>query len=382
MLLAQQKFRVSVHGADALEKLDWPSTNDSGPFTSHVFQSREFLTLWLETIGKARRSEPHFAVVSDSCGQPLMLLPLCVEHSLGFSVLRFMDGGVADYNAPIIRNGEYFKASEFVGIWSQILNAIGPIDAVDLRKIVSHIGSAPNPMLALKTVQQASSGYLIETSANDWDAFSKEKRRKKELTKARRKLNQLTKEGPVRFTIAETPDEARTLWRATAAMKRTQYLETMGEDFFEQPGIRAFYEGAISGERLNRLGVICARLRNDTVIAGHLGFRAKNRFHYILPAYNRDYASYGPGRQLLIDVIRWSFESGHEVLDLGEGDLDYKKVWSTKRLTLVSHGDAITWSGRLYFLLKAAKSAPALRRLYNRMKRAEASEPAPRKAQR
>jgi hypothetical protein len=59
----------------------------------YVYQSREFLDVWMTTIGKARGAQCFLIVVRDRDGTPALYLPLAIESKFNVRILRFMDGG-------------------------------------------------------------------------------------------------------------------------------------------------------------------------------------------------------------------------------------------------------------------------------------------------
>ena len=102
---ARTSFKVELYDSGNLAAADWPSLADSRDLKMYVFQSREFLEIWLNTIGKAGRIEPYLVVVKDGEGRPILYLPFVIETKFNIRLLRFMDCGVADYNAPIVAAG-------------------------------------------------------------------------------------------------------------------------------------------------------------------------------------------------------------------------------------------------------------------------------------
>jgi CelD/BcsL family acetyltransferase involved in cellulose biosynthesis len=95
-------FRIEV--ASSLEDFSaqWPTTADRGDARCYPFQCADILQVWCDTIGRANHVEPVFARIVSPEGDPLFLLPLGIEKSSGTRVLRFLDGGVSDYNAPVV----------------------------------------------------------------------------------------------------------------------------------------------------------------------------------------------------------------------------------------------------------------------------------------
>jgi CelD/BcsL family acetyltransferase involved in cellulose biosynthesis len=99
--VARSSFKVDLIGSERLAS-DWPSIADDRDVKMYVYQSREFLNVWMNTIGSAGRIECYFVIVRDNEAQPVLYLPLAIETRFNIRFLRFMDCGVADYNAPVV----------------------------------------------------------------------------------------------------------------------------------------------------------------------------------------------------------------------------------------------------------------------------------------
>ncbi len=115
----------------------------------YAFQSREFLDVWMSTIGKARGSECYLVVVKDEDRRPLLYLPLAIETRFNVRLLRFMDAGVSDYNAPILGSDHKLTHQQFDRVWSDIVALLPKFDAFDLQKIPSDVLGRFNPLTYL-----------------------------------------------------------------------------------------------------------------------------------------------------------------------------------------------------------------------------------------
>ena len=154
---ARTSFNVELYDGRNLAAADWPSLADSGDPKTHlkmyVFQSHEFLQVWLNTIGKAGRIEPYFVVVKNAEGRPVLYLPLAIETQFNIRLLRFMDCGVADYNAPIVAAGTTLSPQEFNALGAT-LALLPSFDVIDLKKMASDIRDL-NPLTYLDCVRLA-----------------------------------------------------------------------------------------------------------------------------------------------------------------------------------------------------------------------------------
>lgn len=95
-------FSVELYDGDSLSAAHWPSIAEPRRLRMYVYQSRKFLETWRATIGKARRTQPQLVVVRDAARRRVLCLAFAVETKFNLQLLRFMDAGVADYNAPIL----------------------------------------------------------------------------------------------------------------------------------------------------------------------------------------------------------------------------------------------------------------------------------------
>src|SRR5262245_19507098 len=74
-----RRFSVEVCDGCDLATANWPSIEAGPEFLMHVFQSREFLEVWMATIGRARNARCFLIIVKDVDDQPVLYLPLSIE---------------------------------------------------------------------------------------------------------------------------------------------------------------------------------------------------------------------------------------------------------------------------------------------------------------
>jgi CelD/BcsL family acetyltransferase involved in cellulose biosynthesis len=349
---AQIPFKVELF-AD-LAAADWPAIADRRDLKMYVFQSREFLDVWLGTIGQASRIEPCLVVVKDNDGQPLLYLPLAIETKFNIRLLRFMDCGVSDYNAPILAEDRTLSRHEFVQIWSAILSALPPFDVIDLKKIAGDIAGAFNLLTCLDCTDFAESGHAIAL-AQLRDGTDQES----SAAKARRKLAQdharLRRIGEPRFVTNPSGAALAEVTERLIALKRQRYLRSQTPNFLAAPGVESFYREMMSPARLGIVSHLSALTVNGDVASAHLGFIGRGRFYYIFPAYDVAFGRHRVGHLLLEHLIDATGEQGFDVFDLGVGDANYKDTWATHRLALYSHERAVTAAGRLYLQMRRVR---------------------------
>jgi CelD/BcsL family acetyltransferase involved in cellulose biosynthesis len=349
---AQPSFKVELIGSERLAS-DWPSIADDRDVAMYVYQSREFLNVWMNTIGSASRVECYFVMVRDNDAQPVLYLPLAIETRFNIRFLRFMDCGVADYNAPVVCARRKLTRQEFDAIWTEILALLPSFDVVDLKKIACDIAGVFNPMTYLDCSQHLESGHLlqcVQSAQAGGGTYPPGLRRK-----LGRELRKLGETGHVEFIVNPAGAMAEGFIERLFALKRRKYRQTNTADFLSAPGVADFYRQIANSQQFAKIGHLSALLIDDTVVSAHLGFIGRGRFYYIFPAYDAAYARYRPGHLLLNYLVEQTTEQGLETFDLGVGDEAYKISWATERITLYDHERAITTAGQLYLQMRRVR---------------------------
>jgi CelD/BcsL family acetyltransferase involved in cellulose biosynthesis len=344
---------VAVHGIDDLDSVGWPGVADAHAWDMHVFQCREFLAIWAETIGARRKAVPKLVVVSRG-GQPAMFLPLCVETHVGTRVLRFMDGGVADFNAPILARGAAPRAEEMPGLVARIARMIGRVDAIDLSHMPVNIEANANPLAALPTRPSPNRGSAIvfDQPAEVW---ASDPERKPVLGQMARKRAQGEKRQGLAVDFAPPPGDIPAIVDFLFDHKSKQYIATTGVDALAFPGLKDFFR-AVSVEGLaSGLAHVSVLRLDGEIAAAHLGYRTSRRLSYILMADDRPrFSKMSCGTLLLLDNVAHWRAAGLDAVDLGIGAEPWKRVWRTSETLLVDHLSAVTARGRVYTLLRRA----------------------------
>jgi CelD/BcsL family acetyltransferase involved in cellulose biosynthesis len=348
--VARPSFKVELIGSECFAS-DWPSIADDRDVKMYVYQSREFLKIWMNTIGSASRVECYFVVVRDNDAEPVLYLPLVIETRFNIRFLRFMDCGVVDYNAPVIFARRKLTRQEFDAIWAEILAMLPSFDVVDLKKIAGDISGVFNPLTYLDCSQHRESGHLLQfvrsAQADGCGRPSPDLKRK--LGRELRKLGEI---GDVEFIVNPAGTVAEEFIERLFELKRRKYRQTNTADFLRLPGVADFYRQIVSSQQLGKIGHLSALLVDETIVSAHLGFVGRDRFYYIFPAYDAAYARYRPGHLLLNYLVDQTTQHGFETFDLGVGDEAYKISWATELITLYDHQRAITTAGQLYLQMR------------------------------
>ena len=310
----------------------WPKIDRPGSARVHIFQTAELLQLWCATIGKARGVAPLFLRVDGASGEPIMLVSMGLERrAAGVRVLTYLDGGVSDYNAPILLTDEPVTSSPGA-LWRALTEALPTFDVAMLEKMPHQVLGAGNPLSNLAAEAQPPSAHVVPLQG-DWPAFVRTRlHRPKD---SRRKMSRLAEHGEVRFVIAETQSDVERLFPVLIAQKTRRYLDLNSEDGFDRPGYRDYYR-TVTTELFPRGVVHLSALEvGGEILATHWGLTFNQRFYALMLAFaEHPLSRYSPGRLLVERLVEWSFARGLSAFDLGVGDMAWKQHFSPERVPL------------------------------------------------
>lgn len=318
---------------DARAFPQWPALADADTRAqAHAFQRRDHLNIWLETIGTGLNVTPFFVSVSGRSGEPVMLLPLGIERRYGLKILKFLDGGVADYNAPVLFPAAgALEKSEIAGLWKNICRAVGPFDVARLEKMPDYVGGIKNPLHHLAQARWHISGHYLALDAGG--ALQVKRPNPKE---SRRKLRRLSEYGEVRFGIATEESEIKPVFAAFLRQKSRRYMESLGHPGFDVPGQVDYY--LTLTQRLPDLGVQLAYLKvGDDVVATAWNLISGQRLYYMMAGYEGGkWRKHSPSWLLLEELVNWACQNGITTFDFGIGDESYKLKWQETEIPLWS----------------------------------------------
>jgi CelD/BcsL family acetyltransferase involved in cellulose biosynthesis len=322
-LTVPNAMRISVSRSLRDVEAWWPRSGAGNDASLFAFQCADVLNVWCDTIGDANRIAPAFVTVFGASGQPALLLPLGIEDRNGVRMLRFLDGGVSDYNAPVVfPEAANWGQAEAEVVWDLLRRELPPFDLAMLAKMPDTVGEVNNPLYGLATMPHAESGHAVKL-AGPWESFAREHIRNP--SDSRRRRRKLEKLGNVRIAVAADANQRTDFVDAMMRMKRDKFVETKGYDVFTEPGMGEFYRQAT--RRLGEMGPVqvSALLLDDKILAAHWGYVADDRFYYLMPAHESgEWRDYAPGRLLSEWLLQWALENGLKYFDFGIGDETYK----------------------------------------------------------
>jgi CelD/BcsL family acetyltransferase involved in cellulose biosynthesis len=325
----------------------WPHTLQLNGARCYAFQCADILEVRCKTIARARRIETLFAAVVDADSNPLMLLPLGIERRHGVRVLSFLDGGLSDYNSPVVfpatRN---WGVNEVRSIWQALQRILPSFNLAILEKMPEQIGDLRNPLTLLGTSRLPVSGHAM-TLSGTWDEFVA--KRLPHRRSRRRYRRQLEERGKLTFETAKQPEQFGAFLTTLIRQKIRRHRETLTVAGFDQPGYRSFVK-EVTDSLPTPVPIHLSALKSDqTVIAAHWGYVVGSRFYYMIPSYEGDaWRAFAPGHLLTEELIQWSFANGIDVFDFGIGDEDYKLEYCDVVIPLHIASIPVTFKGVAY----------------------------------
>jgi CelD/BcsL family acetyltransferase involved in cellulose biosynthesis len=326
---------------------------------AYAFQHPKILQVWLETIGCSRRVQPYFVRIVKRGGGPIAFLPLGI-YNRTCRVLSFLDGGVSDYNAPIVVGEfEQFGGLSMDAIWPTIISLFPGIDAVTLNKMPRQIHALANFLTNTRVEPHVSNGHRAILSEG-WEQYlnSRPKTEFRQVATRRRLRRRLEERGHLQFVVATTHQQRDAFFNVMVQQKRRKLLETRGFDALTSSGLLAFYSRA--NETLADSGLlhVSALLLDNLVLATHWGYVVGDHFYYLLPGHEEgEWARFGVGHILNEHLLEWSFKNGIKVFDFGIGDEPYKAHWCNELVELVDFNRALTLKGKAYLSISQVHEA-------------------------
>jgi CelD/BcsL family acetyltransferase involved in cellulose biosynthesis len=348
------RYRVSTFDGSALPALVWPGVADDATLDSYVYQSREFLTVWAETVGPARHAHLFLVTVETEHGDPVLWLPLAIEREFGCTVLRSPDGSMADYNAPILARG-VAAALPIETLWDAILRTLPRVDLIDFVKMPETIWDQPNPMLRIGPTQRKDEGYYLPIVGTHADYLA-DPARKGRVRKLGQLFRKLGRSGTVHLGEVRDPADVAKARAFLEHHKTLQYTRTLGFSQFDQPGIRAFVDRLCEPAALEAFTRMTSLTLDGDVIGAQLDFITPRRQQGFMTTFDAGRHSFvSPGRQVQLHLIARAFADKLEIFDLGHGDNPYKHPWMTTALNLYSLEQARTLRGRAFLAARTVR---------------------------
>lgn len=282
-------------------------------------QRAAWLEAWFDCFAASRPGDVCAAAVEETAtGRPVLVLPLVREERRGVVRMTAWDGGVTDYNAPLVAPDFAPTIAEMRALWAELMAALPPCDVVEIDKMPARVGGRSNPLAMLDGVRPSKfSGFPLPLeggfSAVLETRFDQSHRRS--LAKKRKKL---MNKGALVFDLLGGEEGAETLGQVLA-WRRERFA---GSDRVDAAATAArFYRRLSADGGPARIG----RLTLDGVtIAGCFGTLTGSTFQLLAVAHDRRWNNWSPGLLAIESAIEAAIAAGAEVFDFTIGDEPYK----------------------------------------------------------
>jgi hypothetical protein len=169
------------------------------------------------------------------------------------------------------------------------------------------------------------SPYINWPAFSTWEAFerhveSSDQPKTNDTKRQRRRLERDV--GPLSFLFDDRRPE---VFEACIRWKAAQYVSTgVGNLFSSDQNVELF-------RQLHRAGAVAVSSLSagGELVAAHIGSLTHHRFGWWVPAYDASRAKYSPGRLLLDELLRASYQRGDIEFDFLIGDEPYKFLFAT-----------------------------------------------------
>ena len=337
------------------------------------FQRADWLNAWYASRKGVGGVEPLFAFITDAArGADVMALPLVLLREGGRRAVEFADGGVTDYNGPVLAPDAPADAASARQMWRALLRALPPCDILRLTKMPREIGGRANPLALAPGARAARLAGNVLRVPGPWDDYHRglERTFRKELERSWRVFSKCEGAAFRRVTDAA---EARAVYASLRKLQAGRIAE-LGHDYvLDAPENDALYAGLIETGLASGRVVLTALTAGDEVVAALLGIRDGATYAMVrLAAAGGEWKRCSPGRLIIERTMRHLHAQGVRAFDFTIGDYPYKRRLGAVPAPLAEIVRARSWRGLAEAGFGAAKAVvrerPALMALARRLR--------------
>lgn len=303
---------------------------------SSPFQSADWVSTWIDTLGTPRNCEMLVVDVCDGVsGAPLMALPLVRRRARNLTLIELPDFGMADYGGPMIAPGFAPDQATMRRLWSSIISALPKADLLRLDKLPAKIGGLDNPLMKLKGVRrhaQSAWGTRLTEPPLDFSALGMTKKRIRELNGRHARLEAM---GTFAFRTAGTEEEADRFFEAMCVQRAKRFGDLGRPNALQHADIRKFFRALIRPGDAGSPAVMQALTLDDQVLATGYALRGRDSYCMIFPTFDHDnWRIYSPGLQLFRHAMEWAARNKLYYFDFTIGSEAYKTEFGATEMDL------------------------------------------------
>ncbi len=327
----------------------------------HAFQHYDFITGWLDTVGRARDAAPLIVAARAADGALAALLPLAVTRCLGRRVIVWAGGESADYGSGLFAPDFLSRLAEgdHASIFRRaVVEALRPhADLLHLDRQPETLAGQPNPMIGARPIRNSDSSHQTELGAT-WDTYYRGKRNSHSRRTDRSKRRRLDILGTVRAFDATSAADIDRVMDALVDQKQRQMRRVGMGDLFARGGVTDFYREIAHRPFPHGPSHMAALEIDGRIVAANWGLVRRSRYYYVMHSYDEESAAahYSPGRHLMYHLMQWSIDHDITTFDFTIGDETFKRQWCERTIDLYDDVEPLGPAGLdIALALKAAK---------------------------
>jgi CelD/BcsL family acetyltransferase involved in cellulose biosynthesis len=165
---------------------------------------------------------------------------------------------------------------------------------------------------------------VIDLSAG-FDVYNAQMKRDKRFQLSQAELQRRRMERELGVVTLSTHEPDPELLDRLLLIKREQWTRSGWPNRFEAEWELTLMANLTQTDEPNFGGLLTVLRAGNQPVALHLGLRSRTVWHYWTTAYEIAFARYSPGLVMLVEMIKSAESMGFKAIDLGKGDLLYKR---------------------------------------------------------
>jgi CelD/BcsL family acetyltransferase involved in cellulose biosynthesis len=341
----------------------WQAIEASGASTP--FQSFDWVSALLKTIGRSQGAEPHIIIVKDRrSGEDLMLLPLVRRRAGLLRFIEIPDFRISDYIAPILSRMIASDPQRTAAIWEAALAALPRGDLLYLQKIPQILSDTPNPLVGLKgfrTETYSSWQLALPDSMSELEQKTLSSGTRRQI---RRRTRQLEELGDLRYVAPTSASERKAVFDVLREQRQARFVALGRNNILASPKHNEFYDLMLAGALDPDVLTVHALKVDDEIIATAFGLYWQKRFYLLMSSMaSGKWLERSPGVVMIWKLIDHMHARGCRTFDFTIGDEAYKRQFGAIECTLSDYFEARSPVGAPYALgLKLWPSLVAMKR--------------------
>ena len=341
---ALTRYRCEITWDYSAVRASWAQLAGRG--SALAFQQSRWLETWYETLGCGSDVTPLFATVVDAdTGREVLGLPLVMRRIGGSKRIEFADGGLTDYNAPVLGSELSSDPAQARAIWKAIRRSLPDADLFVATKMPLKVAGRTNPLAAHRAARPCRLGgnvLHIPDRYEEWH-FGLERTFRKELE---RSLRVFWRFPGASFRRIEAPAEVASVFAELKRMQSARIRELGLPYVLDEPRNEAFYNRLVQDGIADGSVILTALTTDDGVIAALLGIRSGSHYAMVrLAAAGGIWRTCSPGRLVIERTMHLLHGQGLRSFDFTIGDYDYKRRLGVTPQPLADLWMPLSWRG-------------------------------------